>query len=234
MVFIAAGVSVVGPGHIEMQLPNQDAISLKGRQGGWIGSVADGLGSKSKSDLGSMLACHSVQQVLRQQGIIGRTEELLEKIHQKWIKAITPYSPEDTATTLLLANVATNGETLVAQLGDGMILMRSEGKFACLTGEREGYSNQTFAMGIEHRQKLWRWATVKLANPGDGIVLMTDGISDDIERENLHGFMEAIYINLIKKSKRNGKKWLKSELINWPTPMHNDDKSLIAIFRAGS
>ena len=61
----AAGVSVTGPGHVSLGQANQDAIALRGWRGGWIAAVADGLGSRPLSGLGSRLAVQAAQQTIR-------------------------------------------------------------------------------------------------------------------------------------------------------------------------
>lgn len=63
---------------------------------------------------------------------------------------------------------------------------------------------------------------------------MTDGVSEDIDTASLPAFMETIYRNVLRRNRRRGRRWLESELTNWATPLHSDDKSLVAVFRASS
>jgi hypothetical protein len=65
MRFIACGASVIGPRHLELGEPNQDAMALTGCRGGWIAAVADGLGSRTRSDLGARRACQVSRRILR-------------------------------------------------------------------------------------------------------------------------------------------------------------------------
>jgi len=155
----------------------------------------------------------------------------VELIHQRWIDAVDPYSPKDAATTLLLASVTMTGEIRAAQLGDGLLLMRINGQFSCITPEREGYGNQTWAIESEHRPEKWHTAEGKLSKPGDGVVLLTDGVADDLKPEFLSEFMHALYEDVRVRNRRKGRRWLRTELEDWATPMHSDDKTIVAVFR---
>ncbi|MNF91442.1 hypothetical protein D3C84_740440 [compost metagenome] len=61
---------------------------------------------------------------------------------------------------------------------------------------------------------------------------MTDGVSDDLVPNALEGFFDALYLNITRRKRRSGRLWLEKELETWSTPMHGDDKSVVAIFRA--
>ena len=63
------------------------------------------------------------------------------------------------------------------------------------------------------------------------MILMTDGIADDLNLSSLPQFFDAIYGEVKGRNRRMGKRWLESELLNWATPLHSDDKTLAAIFR---
>lgn len=231
MVFIACGASVIGPRHLDLCEPNQDAMGLAGWRGGWIASVADGLGSRIHSDVGSRCACQIARRAFRaSKGNLNLTT-MLPSIHERWLEAIKPTTPRNAATTMLLTRVTEQGYVHAAQLGDGLLMMRCAGKFHRITPERVGYSNQTWALESVHLQEKWSMAEGKLSQPGDGVVLMTDGVADDLEPDQLDEFMGALYLDLRMRSRRSGRRWIQSELNNWATPMHSDDKTLVAIFR---
>ena len=71
----------------------------------------------------------------------------------------------------------------------------------------------------------------KLTQAGDGVVLLTDGVADDLEADHLAEFFEALYQDLSIRNRRRGRRWIQSELEDWATPMHSDDKTLVAVFR---
>ena len=231
MRFVACGASVIGPRHIDLRESNQDAMGLTGWRGGWLASVADGLGSRTRSEIGSRRACQVVRRVLRSGPETLDLAETLKSAHQQWIKAIASISPKDAATTLLLARVTAGGNVHAAQLGDGLLLMRCAGQFRLITPERTGYSNQTWALEAEHRTDKWTMAEGKLTQPGDGVVLLTDGVADDLEPDQLPEFLDALYQDLSTRNRRGGRRWIQTELHAWATPMHSDDKTLVAVFR---
>ena len=231
MRFIAFGASVTGPRHLDLCEPNQDAMALTGWQDGWIAAVADGLGSRARSDLGARRACQISRKILRSAPSSLDLPSTLPLIHQQWLEAIEPIAPEDAATTLLLARVTAEGDVHAAQLGDGLLLVRCAGEFRRITPERTAYGNQTWALQFKHMQDKWSTAGGRLTEPGDGLVLMTDGIADDIDQLYLADFFNALYQDLKTRNRRKGRRWLQSELDNWATPQHSDDKTLVAIFR---
>ena len=231
MRFVACGASVTGPHHLDQGQPNQDAMRLAGWRGGWLAIVADGLGSRPHSDIGSRRACQVGRRILRQTTPTLKLVDALPVIHEQWVKAIAPYEPRDVATTLLLSRIAANGQVHVAQLGDGLVLLRVGGQFQCMTPRREGYGNQTWALESAYRPDKWRTTEGTLTQAGDGVVLMTDGIADDLDPEQLSEFMTGLYEDLRTRNRRSGRRWLQSELNDWSTPMHSDDKTLVAIFR---
>ena len=231
MRFVAAGSSVRGPAHVEQNLPNQDAIAPPGRRGGWVAAVCDGLGSCSQSHIGASAAALSVRHALLNHDK-AQPESIIADIHAHWLARIAPYPVRSVATTCLWAAIDRNGFCSLGQLGDGLILFRSAGRLYRLTPERQGYGNQTLALWDRHEGKHWLQAECCFSHPGDGVVLMTDGVSDDLVPEGIGGFFEALHHNIRRRGRRAGRQWLQKELEGWSTPMHGDDKSLVAIFRA--
>lgn len=230
MRFAAAGISVRGPAHVEQQLPNQDAVMLHGYRGGWVGAVCDGVGSARHSQVGSRVAAQAVRQVLK--GADGADASRINAgIHACWRDRIVGYQVKDVATTCLWLTVNADGNATFGQLGDGLILFRQGGRLFQLTPPRQGYGNQTHALYDTHTPAQWLQGTCTLSNPGDGVVLLTDGISDDLLPDALDGFYRAVFNNVRARSRRNAQRWLGCELEQWSTPMHGDDKSLVAIFK---
>jgi len=230
MQFIASGASVKGPAHISDNLPNQDALSLRGFQGGWIAGVADGLGSAILSDKGSRLAVQSVQHCLRQKNVYDPAF-INAAIYKKWLNDVYPFKVQQLATTCLYARVLADGNCLLGQLGDGLIIYRSAGKLFVMTPNRAGFSNQTDALTNRHNPSQWVNANFVMSQTGDGVILLTDGISDDLIPETLASFFDTIYKQCIKLKRRHSKNWLEREFTDWATPKHGDDKTLAAIFR---
>ena len=228
---IACGASVIGPRHLDLGDPNQDAMVLTGYRDGWIAAVADGLGSRSRSDVGARSACQASRRILRAASSSFDLPATLLLIHQQWLQAIEPTTPRDAATTLLFGRVTAEGGVHAAQLGDGLLLVRCAGKFRRVTPDRTAYGNQTWALESAHLRDKWSTTEGRLTEPGDGVVLMTDGVADDLEPDKLADFFDELYQDLSSRNRRRGRRWLQSELNDWATPLHSDDKTLVAIFR---
>lgn len=231
MRFVACGASVIGPRHFDLGEPNQDAMALAGCRGGWIAAVADGLGSRPRSDVGARSACQISRRILRTAPIDFDLTATLPLTYQQWLEAIQPISPRDAATTLLFSRVTAEGDVHAAQLGDGLLLVRCAGEFRRITPERTAYGNQTWALESKHEMDKWSVTQGRLTEPGDGIVMMTDGVADDLEPAQLSEFFDALYQDLSTRNRRRGRRWLQSELKDWATPLHSDDKTLVVIFR---
>jgi len=233
----AVGAGVTGPGHLELNEECQDAHSVRGWRGGWIAAVADGLGSRMHSARGAQVAVRSAQAEARtwERSTEWRAlpaRDVAIRIYRRWLKAV-PWADKSTAaTTLLLAICDADGYTRVWQIGDGVIVGLINGQAEVLTPERSGFGNETRAMGVDTAWSAWHTRDLVLGEPGDALLLMTDGISDDIPRNLIDGFARAVRGEVTKRSRRGGRKWLQRELMHWATPGHSDDKTLAAIFVA--
>lgn len=231
----AVGASVTGPGHLELGEGCQDALSIKGWRGGWIAAVADGLGSRTHSAQGAQVAVRSAHAIARrwERSSAWRTlpaRDVATEIYRRWLQTV-PWSDKSVAaTTLLLAICDVDGYTRIWQIGDGLIVSLVNGKTTVLTPTRSGFGNETRAIGVDTAWSAWHSADLVLGNAGDMLLLMTDGIADDIPQDLIGGFACAVRVEFRKRSRRGSRKWLQRELTHWATPGHSDDKTLAAIF----
>jgi serine/threonine protein phosphatase PrpC len=225
---LVAGVSVKGPAHELDESPNQDAISLCSSQAGSFAAVADGLGSRRYSHIGSLRAVELAREVFRSQGS-DASAEVPARLSRDWQAAFAGQY-DDYETTCLWAWVDGAGQGVVGQAGDGLVLIRSKGRFRALTGPKDGFGNQTTTLAQAGSVGAVS-SDITLTMPGDGVLLMTDGVSDDLIPEHLEPFFDAIYRRQQRSSKRRMKRWLETELQQWSTPRHGDDKTIASIFR---
>ena len=224
----ASGTSVRGPAHQQDDEPNQDAVGIYGLRGGWCIAVADGLGSRSKSHLGSRKAVNLLRQIMRGAEMLVAAE-VTPELRVAWLNHFgTDY--HDYETTCLWACVEASGHGVIGQVGDGLLLVRSAGVFNVMSTPRRGYSNHTETLAQRAHLDSCS-ARVALTQPGDGVLMMTDGIADDLIPDQLESFFNAIYQRIRQCSKRRTRRWLTQELNGWSTPNHGDDKSLAGIFR---
>ena len=225
----SVGASVIGPAHEQDGSPNQDAVSVRGCGGGRFIAVADGLGSRRYSHIGSQRAVELAREVVLDRSDPSAGADIPFILSQAWRRAFQG-DHNDYETTCLWAWVDGQGRGSVGQTGDGLALIRSEGKFRVLTALKDGFGNQTTTLAQAGSVGATS-ADIELAAPGDGVLLMTDGISDDLIPEQLEPFFEAIYRRQQRSSKRQMKRWLERELQQWSTPRHGDDKTIASIFR---
>ncbi|MNF73716.1 hypothetical protein D3C84_557260 [compost metagenome] len=190
--------------------------------------MADGLGSRPLSHIGSQKAVQLFRQLSRQQQEISH-DAVGSALRNAWLAHFGDrYRAHE--TTLLWAKLDASGRGVVGQVGDGLMLVRSQGVFRVLTGRREGFYNQTSTLAQANSQDCCS-AEIDLSRPGDGVLLMTDGISDDLIPEQFEPFFDAIYQRHLRCSRRRMRQWLTRELNGWSTPRHGDDKSIAGIFR---
>ena len=227
---------MTGPEHRRNHQPNQDALSLRGWSGGWVAAVADGLGSRPFSGEGSRAAVQAAQHVIR---VLAERRELRSTaardiaiaVYRQWLSTTRFTDKSNAATTLLLAACNSDGNVRLWQLGDGLIVCRSQGTFRVITPERSAFGNETRALGIDRAWSYWTSTELALRDENDAIVLMTDGVADDLNVEKIPQFTEALIRHLSTRSRRAGRSWLQRELMNWATPNHTDDKTIAVIYR---
>lgn len=228
---LATGATVTGPRHRFESVPNQDALRVRGERGGWFVAVADGLGSRTFSHVGSRLAVRLAQRAWAADSATSDARESIQRFYQNWLTALPAAAPGAFATTLLAARCGSDGSCSVIQLGDGLVLYRAGGVFGVLSGARAGFGNETDALGVTKSFSSWRTSRIALSEPGDGVILMTDGVADDLRPERLEAFFGHLFAQTRGRSRRAGRRWLEHQLVAWPTALHSDDKSIALIFR---
>lgn len=228
--FRTCGVSVVGPYHDESGLPSQDALGIFGGRKGKVLIVSDGMGSKQKSRLGARTAIKSVRKVLFGPEV-PTSRELIQNIYRDWLDNLPEGHPSNFGCTLLFALIQADGRATLAQLGDGVIIYKAGKRFNVLTPVKVNFGNQTVGLGISKSWADWHVEEVFLQSPGDGVILMTDGISDDLHPEKIEKFFNTISASLRKTNKRIVRAQLQEQLRNWPTQGHSDDKTIAVISR---
>jgi hypothetical protein len=230
----AACSTVIGPAHAEAFEACQDASGTRGWRGGWIACVADGLGSRPHSGRGAQCAVRVATRVLRAERDHRQDmRTLATRIYREWLRVVGPDRARDAATTLLIAACDAKGRVRTWQLGDGLVLIRSGGKTRSLTPPRKGFANETRALGIDKSWSDWSIHEFQLSLPGDQVILMTDGIADELDPLRTPTFPQAVYRHLARLSRRRARGWLRHELTHWASPGHSDDKSLALIFKKG-
>ncbi len=218
--------SVIGPSHIDRNLPNQDAVFRKIWGDFWLVVVCDGLGSRKSSHIGAKVAYKTVYEVVYNSEFDIEPQLLTFNIHKFWHQHLIKQGVDvkEANTTCLFAWGHSSGRVRLFQLGDGIIVAQTDNFYILRNKVDKDFSNETTALGISKGWSDWSYATLKITATGQGIALMTDGISDDIT--DYTGFMHYLNSHFCHANPRKIKKKIKYELIHWKTPYHSDDKSI--------
>lgn len=227
MALFCFGATVAGPAHLREGRPNQDAWSHTAVAAGHVVVVADGMGSRPLADIGAKAACAAVPEALRTWARHGSTDTslLLGLVHLLWRARLGDHDPAQAATTCLFAFMRNDGSGIAAQLGDGLILLCDDAGVRPLRTRRDdAFANTTEALGVTNA--ISAWTTVTLDPATRGVLLCTDGVSDDLLPERHHDF--ATWVEGEIGSQHPATRWrrLARELREWPTPHHIDDKSV--------
>jgi serine/threonine protein phosphatase PrpC len=218
--------SVIGPGHINDNLPNQDAIGHFINDKYWAIVVCDGMGSRVHADIGSIVAIQSIKAVLKKSDFDASSKTVIAEFYQHWLNSLKRLAikPNDAVTTVLIAWGNHQGRFRFFQLGDGVICTT---KTNYTSASMDEFSNVTTGLGLSKKYDDWAVGHGKLSAQDKVILLMTDGISEDITEHC--EFTAALTIYSSNKSPRRVKKHLKNMFVSWPTPFHTDDKSLAMV-----
>jgi serine/threonine protein phosphatase PrpC len=230
MAHLCFGASVTGPGHLRDGLQNQDAWAHARVAGGEVVVVADGLGSRLHAAVGARAACRAVPEAVRvwsrHEG--ASTDVLLGLVHLLWRARLGSVEPDTAATTCLFAFVRRDGSGLLAQLGDGLILLRERDQVEPLqTRAPEAFSNTTRALGVT--RSVGAWATRPLDARERTLVLCTDGVSDDLLPDRYPELLRWLDTDFALRPPVSRRRGLADALRAWPTPNHLDDKTLALI-----
>ena len=227
--FKSFGASVAGPRHISKGLRNEDAwLRVNGKFGSLI-VVCDGLGSRPHARLGARTACVAVQDAVKEwskskDAPISYLTHLIEVL---WRIKLHPCKASDGATTCLLAWVRPNGEWIIGGIGDGLIVVKTGTEppvsYLGIEDRGEEFANETQALGIS--KKAWDLKILKPTKKERYAILATDGVSDDLDPKKIHQFCEWLS-NLSKLPPLPRWRELVASLKNWPTPKHQDDKTV--------
>lgn len=234
---ISFGASVRGPLHQREGLPNQDAwLRASGRFGSLI-VVCDGLGSKPHSRAGAKAACAAARDAVVKwaKTTNAPVSYLAHLIEVFWRLRIHPLSPQDAATTCLVAFAHSSGHWVVGGLGDGLAAVKTgEEPVTPVVGDRgTGFGSETMALGISPGPKAWNLSILQPTLTERSAVLATDGVSDDLLEDRLDDFCRWLLEDFREMNPTSRWHRLQSELRNWPTPKHLDDKT-IAILNASA
>ena len=227
-----AGASTRGPGHKLNNTPNQDAWVFKNLSWGFVGIVADGLGSHVHSQIGSKAVCRSVIKAVDvwRKYPDSPEELLLQLIQSIWLLEIGSIDANLCGTTcLFVCGIENQDRLVVGQLGDGIVYVQLNGVSRVITNKTDEYTNLTSSI---HNSKISDWIceSFGMENQNIRLMLATDGIAEDLIQSKISDFVDYVDSgSMQKKTQVEKNKFIKRMQVEWPTPMHSDDKTLLMI-----
>ena len=183
--FRVFGASVIGPMHLQREIPCQDACAYAAAVSDAIViAVADGLGSAAKSDAGAQLAVSSAfeycmaalastqgEETLLYDMVRSATAHAREKLES--LAQAEACKLRDLGCTLILA-VATGRQLAVAHVGDGAVVALVGGCLSLVSGPGDSeYTNEVVPLTSMEWQDALRIVTVDASV--SGIAVFTDG-----------------------------------------------------------
>ena len=219
------GLSVKGPDKEE----NQDAVGVIDHKDYLLMVVADGLGSVSDSAFGSATAIKAVKRAVVEFRKLesSKSDFLVQLITFYWRLFVQDMDKElsECGSTCLFAYLNKQEKRMVTgQLGDGLIFLKSRSDIQ-VTPTSSSDFNLTKNLSSA-RKKDWLVREMEITQEGFDLILLTDGISEDIQESKVPDFLEVLKQELTDKNPQASYWYLKKLLSNWPTKYHRDDKSI--------
>lgn len=188
-------------------------------------AVADGLGSCSRSQLGSQAVGRALEQMLPAQlTLLRQPQAFAEEFHRRWLCELHGEDPAQCCTTALFAVCI--GQTLwLFRLGDGFLCAVTDQQNCTVLYDtkRECFINETYCLCETFSPEEWEIRTLHFSSL-EGLVACTDGVGISQETgKGYAGFTQALleeYRNLpARETEQEVAKWLSG----WPG---EDDKTL--------
>ncbi|MDQ7073584.1 MAG: PP2C family serine/threonine-protein phosphatase [Gammaproteobacteria bacterium] len=228
------GASLIGPAHARSGIQNQDSWIARKYIWGNVVVVADGLGSKPHSGVGSKAVCMAVVEASKiyRNNSQEKPNDLLRLVHSIWRINISPFSVSDCATTCLFA-LQINELIILGRLGDGMICVignEDKNNRTLSDNKHSSFSNYTDSLRQNFDDNQWEIVTLN-AEQCNAILLCTDGISDDLLPEKKQDFCKSFITEFSRQPTKKRNKSIKKMLNNWPVPHHSDDKTIACLMR---
>lgn len=224
------GGSVRGPAHSAEGRPNEDAWYARVSRAGGCAVVCDGVGSRSAARLGAQAGARSARRAwaIWKKSPAALPEDFVRLVEVLWRLELGRTPLEDACTTLLFAGIRPEGTGLLAQIGDGLVGIHSDGEFRAVTEDRATFGSMSCALGMPHKLKDWNLVSLESFGSGARVLLATDGIADDLVAEKREAFVTWLLHEFGERP--NASRRLRRALARWPVPHHRDDKTLVILW----
>ena len=218
--FVVAAVSQIGRGKTE----NQDSFLLHSDERGISAVVCDGLGSEPLSKIGSMRASEITLDILNKEFDVPDVPEL---IRTKWLDAVGP-EPHLYDTTCRFVSFGVE-KIVFGGIGDGLISIHHKNGDTEIHTPYKTYSNRTDSiMSPDYHERF----EIHVTEPDDvdGVLIATDGFSDDFKTEMIGQFFSEIIPGLTLDPPTVLSD-LSKNMAEWPLSTNCDDKTVVIIVR---
>ena len=223
---------MTGESHVRMGRGNEDAWRARESADGASVAVADGVGSAPQGRRGADAA------VAAATAVAGRwlqhalpAESVPAAVTAEWLQQLEEVRLEDFSTTVLLGAVRADSAVLLAWLGDGLIRAQI-GDAAWGSGLEEHGWGATPAMGTSVVDERWHVITGEGFGVGDGIVLATDGVSEDLDYPAIPALLAKVGAAVAREGAASVGRQLEDQLLQWRTPGCRDDRTLALLLGA--
>jgi serine/threonine protein phosphatase PrpC len=233
---ICWGVSSVrGIGHEKSGLPNQDAYAIFVTRNMVAAAIADGLGSKPLSQEGARRAVSLAVEYAADYLLTKPSSPTDRNIHQlkftllqAWRSHFGENYPDFDSTLAFIGFTPTR--LIRGQIGDGLIVsVPLEQTLETFLETRKEFQNITFSLSYRNALTVFKLeeAFLPVQESLGALLLMTDGVADDIEGQETFG---RSLLSLLADSRHEHWNYvLDSLLCEWPTPGSYDDKTLLVV-----
>ena len=222
------GVSICGSYHAV----NQDSFVVNEIDGGAVLAVSDGLGSRKRSQAGSAAFCQAVSKIAENVSFADFDDEkFLSKVHSTWLEILgTKFLKIEDCNATALIGLKIGDELRLFRLGDGFICAAFDDSAISLFDTKEDdFTNVTECLTENFNFELWECRRIKFKK-FRGIVAGTDGVTFEIDKENLNKFVaefcKTYFENSLAEILTDIKSWL-------PTLRGIDDRTLAFMIEEG-
>jgi hypothetical protein len=130
----------------------------------------------------------------------------------------------------LFAVVTKDGRLLLAQLGDGLVMLKTPQGTTTLEPPSDRFGNSTTGLGIATDVREWRFHFEENFSGAASILLATDGVADDLLPEKRTDFLAFFVNQYAELPARQRAHAIAKQLRAWPTPRHLDDKTVAVLW----
>jgi len=190
----AISLTEIGPNHIKLGVPNQDAIAFQIDEDDFVIAVSDGVGTCKKAEQGSEAAVRIIESFLLRikEGELAFEGQLLVKVLiEEWQNSLDGDLSDYCATVKTVLKIGK--KALILSLGDGFAAITSEGMKVISPCDETSFTNETKCLGEKVvAGDFWTRMFDIDINTSYVVVVCTDGVANAIKQGDELTFVEEI------------------------------------------